>query len=96
MSSPNKPTPQVPKSRFRLGMFFLVLNYLFGWPFLLIIESAAIYYEDPSLGIIGAVGYGISWALLGIAVWLAGPGILEYVKQKFAKYKRIGPKANKS
>lgn len=65
----------------------MVLNYAFGWPFLLIVESIAIYSKDPSLGMIGAVGYGISWVFLGIALWLAGPGVVEWSKHKYAQWR---------
>ena len=87
MNTPSPSAPRVPKSRFRLGIAFLVLNYAFGWPFLLIVESLALYFKDPSLGMLGAIGYGISWVFLGIALWLAGPGVVEWSKRQYGRWR---------
>ena len=87
MNPPTTSAPRVPKSRFRLGIALLVLNYVLGWPFLLIVESLALYFKNPSLGMLGAVGYGISWVFLGIALLLAGPGVIEWSKHQYARWR---------
>ncbi len=62
------------------GVIFLVLNYLLGWPTLLAIESAAAVSQSKSLALLGAVVYGLSWILLGLGLWLAGPQSVAWTK----------------
>ena len=59
--------------RIRLGIFLLVLSYVFGWPFLLVVESVALAQQSEALAIFGTIVYVISWGLLGLSIWLAGP-----------------------
>ena len=92
MNSLKTPEPQISNSKFRLGIIFLVLSYVFGWPFLLLIETIALYYQSSTLGIIGAIIYIVSWGLLGIAVLLAGPDVVVFVKQKNINWRDKKPR----
>lgn len=76
----------VSPARFRAGVAFLVLNYLFGWPFLVVVEALALYFESPDLAILGPIVYGLSWALLGVGLWLAGPEAVTYLKHHYETF----------
>ena len=92
MKSPISRTPENSRSRFRIGLIFLVLSYVFGWPFLLLIEALALYWENSLLGMIGAVIYAISWVFLGVAVSLSGPGVVEFARSKLTQWKPLKSK----
>ena len=92
MKSPISRTPDDSRSRFRIGLIFLVLSYVFGWPFLLLIEALALYLENSLLGVIGAVIYSMSWVFLGIAVLLSGPGVVEFARSKLTQWKPLKSK----
>ena len=94
-SDPDLEERSISPTRFRAGIAFLVLNYLFGWPFLVVVEALALYLESPERAILGPVVYGISWALLGVGLWLAGPEAVTYLKHHYEtflkKRKKRGP-----
>jgi hypothetical protein len=73
--------------RVRLGLVLFVLSYLFGWPFLLIVDSVALARQDADLAIVGTGIYAVSWVLLGLSIWLAGRDTIEYFKRKFRDWR---------
>ena len=73
---------EISPKRFRAGLFCIILNYVFGWPLLVGMESLAAYLKNSSLAVAGIVIYGISWILLGLGVWLAGPEVITYAKKE--------------
>ena len=57
------------------------LSYVLGWPFLIAVESIALYQQRPDLAFLGPVVYGVSWLLLGIGLWLGGPEAGQLIKR---------------
>ena len=88
MDSSTSPRQPPSRARFRAGVICIVMNYVLGAPFLVVVESVAAVQGSGQLAIIGTVVYAFSWGLLGLGVWLAGPEVVTTVKAWF--HARLG------
>ncbi len=79
-----KPEPRS-RARFRAGVICIVMNYVLGAPFLVVVESIAAVQGSGRLALIGTVVYAFSWGLLGMGIWLAGPEVVTTVKTWFQR-----------
>ncbi len=73
MTIPPSESPQPGTFRFRIGVLLLIVNVPFGYACLA--EGTALFArKHPVLGqAIGFGGYALSWAMLGLGLWMAGP-----------------------
>ena len=56
------------------GLIIISISYLLGIPAVFIVGGIAAWLKSPALGVIGIpLIYGISWLLLMLGIYLAGP-----------------------
>ena len=56
------------------GLIIISISYLLGIPAIFIVGGIAAWLKSPALGVIGIpLIYGISWLLLMLGIYLAGP-----------------------
>ena len=56
------------------GLVIIFISYLLGIPAVFIVGGIAAWLKNPALGVIGIpLIYGISWLLLMLGIYLAGP-----------------------
>ena len=56
------------------GLILITISYLIGIPAVFIIGGIAAWLKNPTVGVIGIpLTYGISWLLLMLGLYLAGP-----------------------
>jgi hypothetical protein len=67
--------------RFRIGVFFLIINVPFGYGVGALVAAVAAKRGEPALGaVLGIVIYILSWGMMGLGIWLAGPEGIQLVK----------------
>jgi hypothetical protein len=81
--------------RFKIGLFFLVINVPFGYGGGALAAALGVKIGKPALGAgLGIVIYAISWIMLGLGVWMAGPEGVQLVndlrKKLFSRSKKKG------
>ena len=76
----------------RLGLFFFVVNFPFGYGGLLISSAIAASTHDSRWLIVGTCCYAISWGMLGLAVLFLGSDTVKFLrgsgKRKFRAWRR--------
>jgi hypothetical protein len=73
--------------KLKIGIFLLVANLPMGLiGFGVAGTMAALTGRKAFWGMIGVIIYGLSWAMLGIGVLLAGPQGVQYVRQLKRKW----------
>lgn len=64
---------QKPSARVIAGVTAIALSYLIGWPLIALLTSAAVYYEQPYIILIGGpAAYGLSHLTFILGMYLAG------------------------
>jgi hypothetical protein len=67
--------------RFKIGVFFLVVNMPFGYEGGALASAIGVKMGQPVLGVGLGVGiYILSWIMLGLGIWMAGPEGVQLVK----------------
>ncbi len=67
--------------RFKIGVFFLVVNMPFGYGGGALASAIGVKMGQPVLGVGLGVGiYILSWIMLGLGIWMAGPEGVQLVK----------------
>ena len=73
--------------RFKIGVFFLVINLPFGYGGGALVSAIGVKMGQPALGAgFGIVIYIISWIMLGMGIWMAGPEGVQLVKDLRKKW----------
>jgi len=83
--------------RFKLGLFFLLFNFPFGYGGAALCAAMAAASGRKSLWLIaGALVYGLSWIMFGAGILMAGPEGLKaakaFRKRLFSRGKETGAK----
>jgi hypothetical protein len=64
---------QKPSARVVAGVTAIALSYLIGWPLIALLTTAAVYYEEPFIALIGGpAAYGLSHLTFILGMYLAG------------------------
>ena len=64
---------QKPTARVIAGVTAIALSYLIGWPLIALLTTAAVYYEEPFIALVGGpVAYGLSHLTFILGMYLAG------------------------
>ena len=59
--------------RLGIAVGLIFIQILLGWPAIALLGSAGVAYGEPALGAMGAsISYGLSWLVLGLAVFIGG------------------------
>ena len=58
--------------RLRLALVLFLLNYLLGWPALVVAGAASPWAGVEASAFIGSVSYVLSWVLLALAITIGG------------------------
>lgn len=89
MNETTQPTP-APKGRslkFKIGVFFLLVNVPFGYGGGALAAAIAAKSGHPKLGAALGIGiYLLSWGMLGLGIVMAGPEGVALVKQLKQKW----------
>ena len=73
--------------RFKVGVFFLVVNMPFGYGGGALAAAIGVKMGQPALGVGLGVGiYILSWIMLGLGIWMAGPEGVQLVKDLRKKW----------
>ena len=73
--------------RFKVGVFFLVVNMPFGYGGGALAAAIGVKMGQPALGVGLGVGiYILSWIMLGLGIWMAGPKGVQLVKDLRKKW----------
>ena len=73
--------------RFKIGVFFLLVNMPFGYGGGALAAAIGVKIGQPALGVGLGVGvYILSWILLGLGIWMAGPEGVQLVKDLRKKW----------
>lgn len=64
--------------RFYIGILLLTTNQPLGWAALLACNAVAIGKQDLFFTCLGFVFYALSWVMLGVGAFLAGPEGIRY------------------
>lgn len=68
-----------PSARLLVGVGLIGLSMLLGWPLISALGALAIYFSEPLIAVIGGpVAYGLSWAVYGVGLLVAGREALYY------------------
>jgi hypothetical protein len=69
-----------PSARLMIGVGLIGLSMLLGWPLIGVMGSLAIYFREPLIAVIGGpAAYGLSWAVYGLGLLIAGREALYYM-----------------
>jgi hypothetical protein len=69
-----------PSLRLLIGVGLIGLSMLLGWPLISVMGSLAIYFAEPLIAVIGGpAAYGLSWAVYGLGLLIAGREALYYM-----------------
>lgn len=64
---------QKPTARVIAGVTAIALSYLIGWPLIALLTTAAVYYEQPYIALLGGpAAYGLSHLTFILGMYLAG------------------------
>ena len=78
--------------RTRLGLFFFVVNFPFGYGGLVVSSAIAASTHDSRWLIVGTCCYVISWIMLGLAILFLGSDTVKFLrgsgKRKFRAWRR--------
>ena len=73
--------------RFKIGVFFLVVNMPFGYGGGALAAAIGVKMGRPAFGVGLGVGiYILSWIMLGLGIWMAGPEGVQLVKDLRKKW----------
>jgi hypothetical protein len=73
--------------RFKIGVFLLVVNTPFGYGGGALAAAIGVKIGQPALGVGLGVGvYILSWIMLGLGIWMAGPEGVQLVKDLRKKW----------
>jgi hypothetical protein len=73
--------------RFKIGVFFLVVNMPFGYGGGALAAAIGVKMGRPAFGVGLGVGiYILSWIMLGLGIWMAGPEGVQFVKDLRKKW----------
>lgn len=76
--------------KFWIGVILLVTNQPIGWGGIAICTALALKTGKKGFyGALAGIIYTLSWGLLFLGGWLAGPEGIQMVKQTFAKLKNL-------
>jgi hypothetical protein len=83
--------------RFKIGVLLLVINVPVGYGGGALMAALGVKVGKPALGAgLGIVIYAISWIMLGLGIWMAGPEGVQLVddfrKKLFRRSKKKGEK----
>ncbi len=68
-----------PSFRLMLGVGLIGLSMLMGWPLVGFLGAMAIWFAEPLVAIVGGpAAYGLSWAVFGVGLLVAGREALYY------------------
>ena len=68
-----------PRPRLVLGVGLIGLSMLLGWPLITGLAAAAVWLKAPLVAAIGGpLAYGLSWAVYGLGLLIAGRAALTY------------------
>ena len=68
-----------------IGIALLVINQPVGYGAILVCNALAIEKHNPFFSYLGFGVYALSWAMLGLGLWLAGPEGIKYARRLFKK-----------
>ena len=86
-TSRNETVKPKSKLRFKIGVFFLVVNVPFGYGGGALATAIGVKMGKPALGAGFGIGiYILSWIMLGLGVWMAGPEGVQLVKDLRKKW----------
>lgn len=72
--------------RFWIGIILMCTNQPLGWGAMLFLNGLAIHHKSSFLSFLGFAIYALSWGMLALGVWMAGPQGVAYAK---SLYRRI-------
>jgi uncharacterized membrane protein (DUF485 family) len=73
--------------RFKIGVFFLVVNMPFGFGGGFLAAAIGVKKGQPKFGLVLGVGiYILSWIMLGLGIWMAGPEGVQLAKDLCKKW----------
>jgi len=67
-----------PSAKFSLGVSFILLSYLFGWPMVGLFSVLSAYFQAPALLMVGPAFYGFSHLVWLFGMYLAGQDSIKY------------------
>jgi len=68
-----------PSVRLLVGVGLIGLSMLLGWPLISALGGLAVYFSEPLIAVIGGpAAYGLSWAVYGLGLLVAGREALHY------------------
>jgi hypothetical protein len=98
MTIPSPKSPQPATLRFRVGVLLLIINIPFGYASVAV--GAALFAKTHRVlwQAVGFGGYALSWAMLGLGLWMAGPEekrlAREALRSFINRFKRNPPRDN--
>ena len=91
----NETVKQESRLRFKIGVFFLIVNMPFGYGGGALATAIGVKMGQPALGAaLGVVIYILSWIMLGLGIWMAGTEGVQLVKdlrKKLFRTKKVPP-----
>ena len=72
--------PLASNLRTRLGLFFFVVNFPFGYGGLAITSAIAASTKEPRWLLAGTCCYALSWLMLGMAILLLGTDTVKFLR----------------
>ncbi|MBQ7649336.1 MAG: hypothetical protein IJS15_00165 [Victivallales bacterium] len=72
--------PYASTTRARLGLFFFVVNFPFGYGGLFISSAIAASTHDARWLVVGTCCYALSWIMLGMSVLMLGSDTIAFLK----------------
>ncbi len=70
-----------PSGKFLIGLIFMGISYIIGWPLISVLGGLAFYFSKPLIFIIGSpIAYGISHLVFIFGVWVAGKDSVNYAR----------------
>ncbi len=70
-----------PSGKFLIGLIFMGISYIIGWPLISVLGGLAFYFSKPFIFIIGSpIAYGISHLVFIFGAWIAGKDGVNYAR----------------
>lgn len=82
------------KYKFIIGIALILANYPLGWLGLAGFHMLAIKLQKPVLHLVGLGLYGLSWAMYGLGLLLAGPEGVRWLRDRLRGLVRVWGRAN--